>query len=216
MTIPSAPAPQNLVLSDEQRALADSLFAAIDQRDGEAVILLAPLIDNLDSHRQAFTGDHPLAFAMRRALPLDVIAPLIIKSDPRLRDSRGYTPLMIACWGQAFASEEQPAQYFVDLIGLLLPRSDPLALNFRGNSALHCAIFARSPQGVALVLPASDLSQTDSSGLTPIEQAREDAADPLRDAIVDLILAEMRSRELAAIVSASACPQRPSTPALRL
>lgn len=192
-----------------QLSLAKALFDAIRDGDSRAVINLAPLIDDLDSHQDSFRLDHPLTAAARYDLPSDAVEALLGRSNPLLVDKKGFTPLMLACWGH------EP--HSVDVVRRLLPARNPLALTASGDSALHFAISVGNPESVALLLPGSDLHQRDSDGLIPLEQARENSKyGPHGEAILSLILAESIRRERLAISEASVEASLPQAPRARL
>lgn len=179
---------------EEQRRLGRALFQAIEDRDADEVIRLAPQIDDLDAQRISHSGDTPLICAARRDLAPQAVKVLLARSNPKLRAADGSTALLFAAWG----SESHSAE----LVRLLLPHCDPLALREEdvlgvGNSALHCAIFCRNREIIEMLLPVSDLAQIDRMGMTPLEQA----LDSHSQAAADMILAEVARREALALAA---------------
>lgn len=209
MPTPKHAQPLGATPSAGQLSLAKALFDAIRDGNSRAVINLAPLIDDLDSHQDSFRLDHPLTAAARYDLPSDAVEALLGRSNPLLADKDGFTALMLACWGDESHS--------VDVVRRLLPASNPMAVTAYGDSALHFAISVGNPESVALLLPVSDLAQPDSDGLIPLEQARQnDQYWRHGEAMLSLILAESIRRERLAISEASAEASLPQAPRPRL
>lgn len=179
---------------EELRRLQKALFRAIEDRDADEVIRLAPKIDDLDAMRVSYSDDTPLLLAARRDLAPRALKILLARSDPTLRSTDGSTPLAFAAWGSEAHSAE--------LVRLLLPCCDPLALRDEngqgaGNSALHCAIFCKNREIIAMLLPVSDLAQIDRMGMTPLDQA----LDSHSEAIADMIRAEAARRDALALAA---------------
>lgn len=178
---------------------AADLFLAIKLCDADAVIRFAAKVDDLDRHFDKDFADRPLMLAARYDLPVAGFKALLARSNPRLASADGVTPLIFAAWGNKPHSAE--------LVRLLLPLSDPLALKMGADSALAHAIAVQNiavqnkfpTEAISLLLPASDLEQLNSDGLAPLEQARQANLDD----VVLLILGEMARREAEAIASAS-------------
>lgn len=178
---------------------AADLFFAIKLRDADAVIRFAAKVDDLDRHFDKDFADRPLMLAARYDLPVAGFKALLARSNPRLASADGVTPLIFAAWGNK--------PHSVELVRLLLPLSDPLALKMGADSALAHAIAVQNiaaqtkypTEAISLLLPASDLEQLNSDGLAPLAQAREGNLDD----VADLILGEMARREAEAIASAS-------------
>lgn len=171
-----------------QHQHAEDLFNAILNCDAEAVILLAPRVIDLDFHRDQGFDESPLMLAARKDLPLIAFKALLERSDPRQRSPYGQSALMLAATGRLPHSP--------DLVRLLLPLSDPLAVDCEDDTALcssikHHAAFGQSSEIIALLLPVSDLNREDANGWTPLALAREVRCG---DAI-DLILREISRRE---------------------
>lgn len=184
---------------EELRRLQKALFRAIDDRDADEVIRLAPKIDDLDALRVSYSGDTPLLFAARRDLAPRALKILLARSDPTLRSASGSTALALAAWG----NEEHSAQ----LVRLLLPHCDPLALRDEdgqgaGDSALRCAIFCKNLKSIAMLLPVSDLAQIDRMGMTPLDQALYSRSQ----AIADMIRAEAAHRDAVALADEISSP----------
>lgn len=201
----SKASPENQPLAAKtQEEWASDLFSAIKQRDVDAVIRLAAKVDDLDRHMDH--GDRPLMLAAGYDLPMAGLSFLLARSNPRLKRASGVTALMLAAWGN---EEHAP-----ELVRLLLPVSDPCAVNFGGESALHYAITAffdfgsHATETIALLLPASDLAQTDSCGSTPLARARL----LNHDAVANLILSEMARRESLELSSCTDSPALPPFP----
>lgn len=178
----------------DQRGLGKALLLAIDDNVVEEVFRLAPQIDHLDRHRTRDSGDTPLILAARRDLPPAAVKLLLGRSDATLRAADGSTALILAAWGIK--------HYSAELVSLLLPHSDPLALRDEnglgtGSSALNCAIFCKNRASIAMLLPRSDLAQIDRMGMTPLEQA----IDCNSIEVVDMIRAEMARREALALAA---------------
>lgn len=173
---------------------AADLFLAIKLHDADAVIRFAAKVDDLDRHFDKDFADRPLMLAARYDLPVAGFRALLARSNPRLASADGVTPLIFAAWGNK--------PHNVELVRLLLPLSDPLALKMGADSALAHAIAVQNKfptEAISLLLPASDLEQLNSDGLAPLEQARQANLDD----VVQLILGEMARREAEAIASAS-------------
>lgn len=166
-----------------QAEYAAQLFWAIKSRDADAVIRFAAKVDDLDSHFEGDCAERPLTLAARYDLPVAALEVLLARSNPRLADAEGCTPLIFAAWGDKPHSSE--------LVRLLLPASDPLALRKGTDSALCFAIRVQCSKTISLLLPVSDLGQRNMNGRTPLEQARQAG----KDEVVKLILGEMARRE---------------------
>lgn len=201
---------QSINDSDHQAqcSLAKDLFLAIEEGNGQGALRLANKICHLDGHRNE-RDETPLIFAGRHDLEPEAMAYLLSRSNPLLQSSDGFTALIFAAWGRASHSSE--------LVSLLLPASDPLALSFRNDSALRYAIVAEQSRSVELLLPVSDLAQLDSSGQTPMARAMGLSDTESRNRIVRLIQAEMAQREALAIAAgASMGLPSPAKPPPRL
>lgn len=180
--------------SAAQCRLAASLFQAIYHINVSEVFRLAPLIEELDLHTyDDALGESPLLFAARHDLPISVFELLLPRSDPRKKNADNATALILAAWGS------QP--HTPDLIRLLLPLSDPMAVRNGGSSALHSAIEATgarfsdaSAESISLLLPTSDLEQRNYDGRTPLELARVRS-----ESAANLVLGEMARREAIAL-----------------
>lgn len=169
-----------------QDSLATDLFRAMKEFDVGETLRLAPLIEELDSHSYCSYEESPLVFAARHDLPLKVFDVLLPRSNPKKRNADGATALILAAWGRK--------HYSADIARLLLPVSDPLALMFETDSALHCAVASLNLETVALLLPHSDLDQRDRGARTALECAIEsDGSSGL--AVANLIREEMARRE---------------------
>lgn len=173
----------------DQRRLADALFKAIELWDVDKAIQLASQIHGLDSHRRPSSGDTPLLWAARCDFPVDGASFLLSLSDPLLTAWDGCSALILAALG------DEP--HSPDLVSLLLPASDPLALTDGTQSALHCAIQNGHLEIIAVLLPHSDLAQLDMKGKTPLERARQSQSGD----VADLILGEMARREAAELAA---------------
>lgn len=172
----------------DQNEYAVNLFLAIRNCDVGAVIRWARRVDDLDSHLEKRFKERPLMLAARYDLPVAALQVLLERSNPRLANADGCTPLILAAWGDKPHSPE--------LVRLLLAASDPLALMNGADSALCYAISVHESgnlctKSISLLLPASDLDQRNLNGLTPLEQARR----ACQDEVVALILGEMARRE---------------------
>ena len=197
-----------LSAADLKKNFVRDLFTAIECRDVDAVIRLAPHVDDLDSHFDQDYNERPLMLAARHDLPVAAFQVLLERSNPRLTNADGATPLIFAAWGI------QP--HSPHLARLLLPLSNPKAL-CGANSALHYAITAYcfahwSTETISRLLPVSDLSRKDVDGLTPLEQARRANCDD----VVELILGEMARRESEELARSAGSPIPMNSPAPRL
>ena len=171
-----------------QRVQAEALFSAIRSGNCEAVVRLVPTVLDLDAHTDGHNNDTPLVFAARFDLPLSGFKALLERSDARHANSHGRTALMFAAWG---AEPHSP-----QMVRLLLPVSNPQAVDSDSRSALHFGIRRGVNKDVfgeifAMLLPVSDLEQADCHGRSPLACAR---AQNFNEA-VQLILAEMARRE---------------------
>lgn len=182
-----------------QRSFALDLFSAIENGNGPAVLRAASKISDLDAHSNEW-DETPLIFACRRDLQPEEVAYLLSRSNALRQSAQGFTALILAAWGRLSHSS--------DLVRLLLPASNPLALTIRNNSALRHAIASAHSPSVELLLPVSDLTQLDSSGRAPIAQAKALMDIESRDSIVGLILAETARREALLIAAGIFIPTR--------
>lgn len=200
MTLILAPNPPD----GAQRLLATSLFRAIREWNLDEVFRLTPLIEDLDSHDYYDLQESPLLFAARQDLPCSAFELLLPRSNPLKKNTDNTTALMLAAWGNELHTP--------DLIGLLLPLSDPLARGKGGGTALHFSIEAgegigegvssdANARGTSLLLPFSDLEQRNIEGLTPLELARK-----RNERAVNLILGEMARRDALEISMGLAAP----------
>lgn len=195
---------------ERQRSFAHDLFSAIEDCNGPAVLRAASKISDLDAHSNE-RDETPLIFACRHDLRPKEIAYLLSRSNALRQNTEGFTALIFAAWGRLSHSS--------DLVSLLLPASNPLALTVRNNSALHYAIASAHSPNVELLLPVSDLTRLDRSGRAPIAQAKALMDIESRDSIVGLILAETARREALLIAAGIFIPTqtpRADRPLLRL
>ena len=188
----------NISGADCQKKIVRDLFAAIKSCDVPTVIRLAPSIDDLDSHFDEYSNERPLLLAARHDLPVAAFQVLLKRSNPRLAGAGGATPLILAAGGIEPCS--------ADLVRLLLPLSDPLAL-WGTTDALRYAIkayshSAASTEIISLLLPVSDLTKTDMTGSAPLTYARRANLDQ----VPELILGEMARRESEAIARCAGAP----------
>lgn len=178
-----------------QCMLASALFQAIERRDADKAVQLARWVERLDDHAESRNCDSPLLSAARHShgLPMKVFEALLPRSNPRKRNIEGQTALMFAAAGNHAHTQ--------DLIRLLLPLSDPMALTRGGASALDCSMWpARvNLDNIALLLPTADLEQRNALGQTPLERARATGSQDL----LNLILSEMSRREALSISEAA-------------
>lgn len=183
-----------------QCMLASALFQAIERRDADKAVQLARWVERLDDHAESRNCDSPLLSAARHShgLPMKVFEALLPRSNPRKRNIEGQTALMFAAAGNHAHTQ--------DLIRLLLPLSDPMALTRGGASALDCSMGlpgfwpARvNLDNIALLLPTADLEQRNALGQTPLERARATGSQDL----LNLILSEMSRREALSISEAA-------------
>lgn len=173
--------------SQEEQEQAQALFAAIANREWKEVARLALGGTNLDDHKHGPYDDTPLILAARLNAPIAALQALLERSDPLQSNSNGRTALIFA------ASGGKP--HSPDMVRLLLPSSNPLALDIGKSSALSHAVRAHAyrdaSQVIELLLPVSDLAQENSNHQTPLELARMEDCDD----VVALILSEMARRE---------------------
>lgn len=148
-------------LSDLNATTQDGFTALMLAAErGNARSAKAFLAAGADPSRVDDHGHNALMLAAREGHP-SCVELLLPVSDLSLRNSQGFTALNIA----SFAENEEDATAFK----LLLPRSDPRALDTRGWSPLMLAASTGLEAAVKALLPVSDLLAKDpETGRTPL------------------------------------------------